>query len=751
MRMADATPMLRRPGLMAAVAERLGRNALIMGLGSVSVFPFSLLSVAIVTRYLDPDAYGQLSVYFVFAGLLAVAMNLVILHGTLMFVFGGGDDDVGIDADEAVDVGSLDRRVALGTGLMATLLLIGVISATCIIFAAELSQMLVSNREHAAEVRVAVLSAATGSVWRLTSNVLRMERRVVLYALALPLRPLAVLCVTVPLVAAGHGVRGALWGTTIGTTASVLVVAAVTYRSYRLRFDPRALRAIAAFGARFVPMVVGIQISHEVDVLILAHYASDASVGFYRVASRLSSLISYAASAMLMAWTPLQRTSLWRAAGSRHGHRHLNGVLTTYYLVGALSLSLMLVLGSQELVEVLAPGYHGAVDLVGITALGYVAFGLLLVMFRVAQHPHRMLVRGIAAMCSAILVVTIGVLLSPPLGAYGAGLGSVLGPLLTCVGIALYGHRHGGRLGVRWDRVATAAVLAAGGWALGRHVAPMLGDFSVVGRLLVAASYILLVMKLGVVPDGDRAGLKEAARGVFRPRRGVDELIGGVEELPTQERQAVLAFTRDDESVATTCRRIGVSEERAQLLLVEGLRRLTGGPPGPRRFDLELADVLVGGYVPAQRDSLLRKLWDEGMDAVDSHQIEDAFVALQGVPQRWWAAHVLLPPVLRPEGLGRAELDALADAARGRADGVAAIGPLCHLAGVDHRPETDRLVAAFLIAREINAQQLWAAGVDPHDVLIMDRVLARLASFDHDDWARLRQSAGVDDAVPLKV
>src|SRR5271157_2622437 len=326
--------------LLTLTGGRVTRHTAIYVVGLLAVAPFSLVSVAVLTRLLVPAQYGQLGVLFVFAGFATVLYNTGSLHGTFMLVYGaseGEGDDVGSDTE----ITSAPRR-ALGTGVVLTLMIVTAGTAVCFVLAPQLAQALLHHRSEARLVRWAAVSAAAGSLWRLTVNVFRMERRPGRFALLNATRPLFVVAGVVPLVVVGFGVEGALAGTALGTLAATAVCIAMARRSYAFAFCLADMKKIVRLGAMVVTPVLCLYIVHSADIVLLSRFANAHELGVYRVASRFAVIPSYFASAVLMAWAPLERGVLFRATYKHVGEERVRGAMLSYYLLVATTIVVLL-------------------------------------------------------------------------------------------------------------------------------------------------------------------------------------------------------------------------------------------------------------------------------------------------------------------------------------------------------------------------------------------------------------------------
>ena len=357
-------------GWASALGARLTRDTGLYTAGAFAGFLFAVIQVAVVTHYLTPSEFGQLALLLFFAALTTIVYNLGTLQGTFMWVFGAtGDEDV----DDDDSAGARDKRKGLGTGFIVTVVICALGTGVIAIFSSQFATLLLGDSSDGELIVIAAASGAAGALWRFTTNVLRLERRPYAYVGFSLVRPILVIAVTIPLVASGHGVTGAIGGVAIGSVAAVPVVLLATRRSYALAFERGDLKMIMRRGAIFVPVVVSFWIAQNVDLYALSKFASDADVGLYRLAGRIASFIHYFSSALFMAWTPLARTLTFRAAEKEHSREVIGGAMLTYFVLGGMLLILGLTVTADGLVRIAPSSYADAAPLVPLLGGAYLA------------------------------------------------------------------------------------------------------------------------------------------------------------------------------------------------------------------------------------------------------------------------------------------------------------------------------------------------------------------------------------------
>jgi O-antigen/teichoic acid export membrane protein/SAM-dependent methyltransferase len=628
---------------LTLMGGRFTRHTLILIAGTLAVGPFSLISLMVLTRILNPSQYGELAVLFIFAGYLTMLYNTGSLHGTFMLVYGAsegeGDD---IDSDTTL---AHDPRRALGTGVVLTLMIVTAGTAVCLLLASPIAQLLLQRSHAATLVCWAAASAASGSLWRLTVNVLRMERQPVRFAVFNAIRPLFVVGGTIPLVALGFGVQGALAGTTVGTLIASAVCVAIARHSYAFAFSLADAREIVRRGSLVVVPVLSLFVVHSADVVLLSRYAPAHEVGLYRVASRFGAVPSYFASAFLMAWAPLERGVLFQATYRHVGEQRVRGAILTYYLLAGMTLVVLLDVFAGGLMLLAGPSYRASAPLIPLVGIGFVCYGLYVVLVRMAR-VHRMFYFAAGAVLAAVLDIGLSIVTIPWLGAYGVPLAMIVALLVACtawltvVKVVL-------KVSISFQArpllgLAAAVAIAATVQFVGEAVWPA-GHPVVLG--LVLLSYLAGVVAFGVVPRRHLRPLLRLARAATRGGMGGADPARGLDQLGAARRNLLAALERDRIPPAALAERLGWPESRLRSEYVAALRELIGAPEPIEEApvsDEEIARYLLSKLHLAQRDAAGRELVDEGMNALELMELDEAAARLRALAPRAWPARGLV-------------------------------------------------------------------------------------------------------------
>ncbi len=631
------TTPVGQTNILAAVASRISRDTAVYSVAMGVTFPFALLSVVVFTRYLSPPEYGNLAVLLVMASMLTILYNVGTLQGVMSLVYGStdlGDDDggdAGVEAQPGVKQAPQGaKREALGTGMAMTTVIVFMATVPLLLAAPEIAKLLVGDAGFSSSVRWAATSAAAGSLFRLAGNVFRMERRPSAYAFVNALRPASTISIGVLLLSRGWGIDGVLAGLALGTLTTTAVAVAIGRNLYALAFVKRHARAMLRMGWPVVPVVMGVWIVQNADLVLLSHFATDSTVAGYRVANRVSAFTSYVVSAFLMASAPLERTSLLRAAYDNLGREKVRSTLLGYYAAAGAYLILVIVLAADAFVLLAAPGYRTATGLMPLMAAGFVAYGYMILLSRTAVVANRAKVFATIVVCCAIAFILLCLALIPLVGSVGAALAM---PLTFAAGSAVWAlqiRRSANPVALQRRRVASAVSVACGSYA----IAALLGFLAPELRWFMDLVVVLVVCPVGyvvagVVPTAHLRPLGQLAVGVIgraaddRPRleRRV-HLLDPVARARLREASRRRPMTPDDPSEATA--------------IVASLRLLGRIDPKTTPNDADVGAHLIDRGPEVERDARAKELWAMGVDPWELHQLEELMQAARRLPNRRW-------------------------------------------------------------------------------------------------------------------
>lgn len=630
--------------VLGALGVALSRGTSIYAIGMALAMPLSLISVVVTTAFLDPANFGRLGLLFTYAGMLTILYNLGSLRGTLRLIYGFSDDDDdgdGADDDEdeederqATVAGNEKRRI-LGSGLTLIVLVSGAGTVAIAAFAGPLADLL-GNGITAYSVILAAICAATGSVWRLSLHIFRMDRRPVLFSVMNVVRPLVVVAFTVVALEAGLGLDGALEATAAGTIAAILIAIAFSWRNYH--FAPRISDFVAIYqrGNRYIVLIITLTIASRLDIILLSNLASISDVGIYRFATRIAALPTYATGAFLMTWAPLKRSALLKAAMERKGGKpNLSSNLFTYYLILTLGLLLLFSFTAGTLVRLGPEDYAAAAGLIPVVTAALLMGATYHAVFRaVGIKPRRPWYTGLSIL-SMLLIAGLSVLLIPPLGAYGAGLATFLAMLIATLGAAL--RAIFGKEGFHFESRRILGTIAI---ALLCATPLLLSETDIwletVAKVVGLVAYPALLMASGVLPRDRFRELLRIGRDTI-PRLSRDRhMLPRVARLDADQLAVVTLVCRDGLSAEACAERLDSSTHVVQARLVRGLRTVASAG-GPTAMDAEIgAHIIRTDLTTSERDSGAEALARRGVERFDLHLIAHAADVLRRASRSAW-------------------------------------------------------------------------------------------------------------------
>lgn len=612
---------------------RIGRHAAIYGSGSLLTLAFGFVNVAVFTRLLPAGEFGRLALFLTFSALLTVIYNAGSLQGSFRWVFGStGEEEV---QDDAPRTAARDKRRALGSALVLTLLIAVGGTSVLVLLAPETSYVVTGTREESGLVIWAAVSGGLGAVWRLASNVLRLERRPTAYVLVASTRPVFALALAIPLVATGGGAKGALAGVALGTALSVAVTLVTVRRNFRFAFSLTDVMSIFRLGGVWVPTIIALWAMHNADVLLLSKYASDADVGMYRVAARIGAVMSYLVSAFLMAWGPLSVDPISAAVDKEQGLKQASATLTTYFALASTAVLLALAVSADVLVRIAPPGYADAAPLIPLIGAGFVVYGLFVIVYRTATLPRKQLTFIGLTVVSALVFLVVALVLIPAWGSYGAAVAVMVAPAVGTAVILALSQRGADPVPFEYGRVFAGLALAAVCLLIAKLGAGLSGAWAPLMEVLACCLFPALLVATGVVPRRHLRSLQAIVVSTLGWRQPESGMARGLDDVAPAHRELVemLLRGRPPAKVAIS---LGRTESRVLADFVSTIREVAGvGPVRP--YDDRIGAYLLSKAPAADKNEMARKLWTADVDPLE---LDSLTVTLRGLAsdRRWSGA-----------------------------------------------------------------------------------------------------------------
>jgi O-antigen/teichoic acid export membrane protein len=421
--LATATPPLEST---LGAFRRLLRHTALYGLSASAVQLVGVVTVPVFARELSPSKYGVLELTLVAIALLATVVDAGLGTAAQRSFF----DYRATDHER--------RHSVVATAFVATLAVALGATVAVVVALGPLSRALYGRPERGI-LLLASLSIVPVAVGQYCRNVLRLYVRPMQFALSSFLG--AGVGAAAALVAAAvfhFGVIGIVGGMLGGYALSAVYGVSVTAADLRAQPSRFELKRMLAFGLPLVPSGIALWLVWFIDRVMLARLASLSDVGQYAIANRLTALLLLAVLAFNLAFGPY---ILSLHAEDRDLERRVRA--QTLLLVVALLavLGVALSLFAREIIELVAPRYDRAHEVVGLLSLAIVIYGVYPVVSTGLSIARRTSFLGAISVAAAAVNVGLNFVLIPLWGMVGAGVSTVCAFAVLSGGTAIAAQR----------------------------------------------------------------------------------------------------------------------------------------------------------------------------------------------------------------------------------------------------------------------------------------------------------------------
>jgi O-antigen/teichoic acid export membrane protein len=613
-------------------------------------------SVVVVAFFLGPAEFGRFGLLLFLAALLTLLFNLGTKQGTFKRVFGMDDEDEDEDEEGVAEI--TDDRRSLGTGLWLTVA-VSVLGTLAVIALAEpIAELLLGEEGDGELIAFAAIAGGLGSIFRLASLTLWLERRPADHVAVEVARPLLILVAVVAFVASGAGIEGAIAGTAIGSAVAVALALVRLWGSY----DPRPSLAEAAEivrrGAPRIPVVLSMFTLMNADIFVLSRFVSDADLGVYQLASRTAVVVALIPGGFRYAMRPLRKSLMFRAVQDEYGRATARGEQLTYFLLLCVISLFGATLAAEALAHLAPTGYADAAPLVPLVAVGAMGPSVMRSVSHAVWIRHKRITFILCAVAAALIFIAAALILIPELGLEGAPLAMLIGFSAPTAYMLLRSQLGREPIELGWGKLAAATALAAA-LAGGYHLLDPQSGFLQLGLgLALFAGYVALLPALGIVPRRHRAALAQVVRAQFGRAGGRFDAAQALSALDPVDRAALriaIVKGRPVDEVPERLQRRGLttngrSDAGGGAMVVAALRRAAaeGGTPivegkkaarrwgSPAQRDANIAGYLFHEGTVARRDAEMRRLTAQGVRSDELMALESVLEELAGAPRKAW-------------------------------------------------------------------------------------------------------------------
>lgn len=171
----------------------------------------------------------------------------------------------------------------------------------------------------------------------------------------------------------------------------------------------------------------------SLDKILLQYFTNLQIVGFYVMASTLSSIIYQFINSITMAWTPFAYESLAKNVFQSLYNNSL--IIFIFFILGSIILS---TLGVYIFKFIIAEKFYISLNLIPIISAGIAISGLTSLLMPYILHAEDTKLLSLFTLISFLVAVGLNIILIKRMGMYGAALGTLAGHALRAIMMLLY-------------------------------------------------------------------------------------------------------------------------------------------------------------------------------------------------------------------------------------------------------------------------------------------------------------------------
>ncbi len=365
------------------------------------------------TRILSLEAYGQFAVLYVFAQLCIIIVGLGFGNGLLRYV---GREEKG--KEEA----SLPF-----TAVVSTIFLAIIYSVIIWMFADRLAGYFLDDASQQRVIQYFGIYVACKVVASVPMMLLRIQERVGLYVVVIVLEMLVLIGGVYQFLANQHmGLEGIYLAYAMASGGQMLVLLMVLGFNMKWHFEWKLLKPVFAYGGPLIFVGLAGLVLNAGDRFILKELSTDAIVGKYEWAARLSGVLNlFVVQSFQLAFTVLGLKTL--GSGDLSLHRRAFRHFSIWAAWAVLGISLLAFDLTAALGKVGVDDYYlSSAVLVFPLAMGAMIYGVYMVINNVFFATAKTHVITWMVVSTAMLNLVLNILLVPRFEAFGAAAATVI-------------------------------------------------------------------------------------------------------------------------------------------------------------------------------------------------------------------------------------------------------------------------------------------------------------------------------------
>lgn len=484
-------------GAAAPVGLSLLRHSSIYLLGNLMQKATAFLLIPIYTRTLTTAQYGLLDLANTLVNLFLVVAALGLPGAINKCLHRDCRDDA-------------DRRRLVGTTTLFTAASAVLLGALGWLLEGWLAPLVAPGAEGLLVYRAMVVWVVLAQLTVIPFEILRAAGRPHLYVLMSLSQLVAQTSVTLYCVyARGWTLAGVLAGNVTGFVVVGIAGAAVVIRSAEWTIDRRLLRAGLAYGMAMIPVFVSGWVVNLSDRFFVGTMAGLAALGVYALGYKFGALLDLLfVMPFQRAWTPM----FFGLSAARTDAPRILAQVASGLAMALMTATVAVSLAVPPFLRLSAgPEFQGASVFVPLICVAYIFSGLASCLANGLVVAERVRLVAGYALLAALTNLALNAILIPWTAALGAAISTILAFAVQLGGVVRALRRHY-PVPVEWGRLAAIGAVSlvplAGGEAMPALPLPL----DLAARVLLGASFPLLLLVTGIVRPEERRAVVRAAR-----------------------------------------------------------------------------------------------------------------------------------------------------------------------------------------------------------------------------------------------
>lgn len=340
--------------------KRFFKHTTIYATGSIISRIGAFLLIPLYTRYLTPDEYGTLEIFYVTSTVFQTFLGMMISHSALRFYFE-------YDREE-------DRKKVISTAFLSSLIFSLPVLLFLSMYSNSFSHILFKSPAYSIYFKFIFAIVALELSKEIALAFLRAKELASLFISLSVLQLLMQVGLGIYMVAyLKKGVEGILLGNLISTFAVWMVLTFITLRYCGINFHLAKLKAMFKYSYPFVFASLGGMVINSSDRFFLKAYSTLGTIGLYALGFRFGMIVrTLLIEPFNTSFGPF-RFSIMRD----HNAREIYSRSLTYFLFIIVFLSLGIALFSKEVLTVMtAPSFLDAYKVVPVILVSIILGGI---------------------------------------------------------------------------------------------------------------------------------------------------------------------------------------------------------------------------------------------------------------------------------------------------------------------------------------------------------------------------------------